>query len=230
MVRIIIVCEGKTEVAFVRRILYYHLMPFGIFTDPRMIPTSHRSKGGALNIQRILHYLRRVLRQQSDTYVSTFFDLYALPTDFPGLDWDYSINDPIDRVKKIEQAFHEVVVREIGCRPERFLPYIQPHEFEALLFSDTTGFAKVIPAWKRYSQKLSMIRRNSKSPEHINDGINTHPSAQLSNTLDPEYKKVEHGEKVSAMIGIDTIRSECQHFDQWVEQIKHLTELGYKKN
>ncbi len=32
-------------------------------------------------MQRILRFLRDTLRQQRDTYVTTFFDLYGLPSD-----------------------------------------------------------------------------------------------------------------------------------------------------
>ena len=226
MTKIIIVCEGRTEEAFVNGLLYHELWPKKVFAEPRLISTSPRAKGGALNRQRILHFLQCVLLEQKNTYVTTFFDLYSLPKDLHGLEDISATIDPIDRAKKIESAFHDTVVRETGCRRERFFPYIQPYEFEALLFSDTTGFAKVQPEWKAFSGKLASIRAGSKTPEYINDGSKTHPSARLQDLLRPRYKKVVHGRKVSAMVGIACMRSECQHFNNWLKRIEYLPALG----
>jgi len=127
----------------VRKFLYHELWPVEIFVEPRLIQTSHYASGGALNRQRVFHFLQKVLQEQKNTYVTTFFDLHALPKDLHRLDDISSTTDPISRAEKIEIAFHKAVIREIGCRRERFFPYIQPYEFEALLFSDTTGFTKV---------------------------------------------------------------------------------------
>jgi len=185
----------------VRKFLYHELWPVEIFVEPRLIQTSHYASGGALNRQRVFHFLQKVLQEQKNTYVTTFFDLHALPKDLHRLDDISSTTDPISRAEKIEIAFHKAVIREIGCRRERFFPYIQPYEFEALLFSDTTGFTKVEPKWKTFAGKLLAIRKRSKTPEFINDGVHTHPSALLRDILRPPYKKVLHGVKVSSIIG-----------------------------
>ncbi|MXW33239.1 MAG: DUF4276 family protein [Rhodothermaceae bacterium] len=136
MKKIIIVCEGHTEEDFVSRVLYHELWPIDVFVEPRCIPTSPLSSGGSLNKQRIFHFLRNILRQQKNVYVTTFFDLYALPKDIHKLEDISATTDPLNRVLKIETAFRDAVVREIGCRRERFFPHIQPYEFGALLFSD----------------------------------------------------------------------------------------------
>ena len=209
-----------------KRLLYHEFWSKGVFVQPRLISTSPRGKGGALNRQRVLRFLRGVLLEQKNsirprihitaasqvlytpifatnrsakkpdyrtdtknTYVTTFFDLFALPKDFPGLKDISATTNPLDRAAKIETAFRDTVVCEVGCRRERFFPHIQPYEFEALLFSDTSGFVKAEPAWKAFAGKLASIRENSKSPEFINDGANTHPSARLQNLLRPGYKK-----------------------------------------
>lgn len=225
MKEIIIACEGQTEEAFVNRLLYDEFWSKGVFVKPRLISTSPRGKGGALNRQRVLRFLRGVLLEQKNTYVTTFFDLFALPKDFPGLKDISTTTNPLDRATKIENAFRDAVVCEVGCRRERFFPHIQPHEFEALLFSDTTGFAKAEPEWKAFAGKLANIRGTAKSPEHINDGDSTHPSARLRELLRPRYKKVIHGTKVSAKIGVACMRSECQHFDGWLKHIENLPVL-----
>ena len=66
------------------RILYPALLGGNVLVQPRLIPTSRHAKGGALSSQRVLRFLRNTIRERSDTYVTTFFDLYELPSDFPG--------------------------------------------------------------------------------------------------------------------------------------------------
>ncbi len=229
MKKIIVVCEGQTEEVFVNKLLYPELWPKGVFPEPRIISTSPLGKGGVLSGKRVLRYLRNTLRERENTYVATFFDLFALPQDFPGLDDTSAIMDPLDRATEIETALHNAVIREAGCLPERFFPHIQPYEFEALLFSDTTGFVRAEPEWKAFAGKLASIRENAKSPEHINDGADTHPSARLQNLLRPRYRKVTHGAGVSAEIGIDRMRSECQHFDRWLSRIEAVVPLEHQE-
>jgi len=226
MKKLIVVCEGQTEEAFVNEVLYHKLWPQGVFAEPRLISTSPVAKGGALSGKRVLRYLRKTLRERRNTYVTTFFDLYSLPSDFPGRTDAPAPSDPLDRAAEIETAFHAAVVSEAECSPERFLPHIQPYEFEALLFSDTTGFERAEPGWRVFAGKLATAREGARSPEHINDGDDTHPSARLLNLLRPRYSKVTHGVRVSVEIGIDRMRSECRHFDHWLSRIETLTPLG----
>lgn len=219
-IHIVVVCEGQTEETFVNRILVPHLRDKGVFVRPTLVD----SQGGNLKGQRVLRYLRNTLRNRQDIYVTTFFDLYALPPDFPGLVEAVSHHDPLGWAKKIELGFHQKVVKETKCRPERFFPHIQPYEFEALLFSDTAQFAKAVPEWKAFSDQLKADRLSASTPEHINDGPETHPSARLKQ-LRPRYNKVRHGMAVSGRIGIDRIRRECKHFDAWLTHMENLPPL-----
>ena len=220
----IVVCEGQSEEAFVNRILYPELLGGNVFAQPRLIPTSRHGKGGALSSQRVLRFLRNTLRERSDTYVTTFFDLYELPSDFPGVAQTDARSDPLDRATQIEDAFRTAVVQKAGCRKSRFLPHIQPYEFEALLFSDVSTFAEAESRWQAFADELEGARQSSQSPEHINDGENTHPSARLQ-CLTPPYNKVRHGTAVSKRIGIERIRAECHHFNRWVRRLEALPPL-----
>lgn len=145
MTDVIIVCEGQTEKAFVKRILYPSLFRRNVFVQPRLIASSRRAKGGALNAQRVLRYLRNVLLHRDDTFVTTFFDLYGLPADFPGQPATLTQGEPLAAAGEVEAGFSEAVVGHTGCRPERFIPHIQPYEFESLPASQvakTKSFAK----------------------------------------------------------------------------------------
>ena len=216
-IHIVVVCEGQTEETFVNRILAPEIGRRGVFVTARSIR-------GNLNGQRVLDYLRNTLRERQDTHVTTFFDLYALPPDFPGRVEAAAHPDPLGRARKIELGFHKKVVEKAQCRPGRFFPHIQPYEFEALLFSDTAQFAREEPAWQRYVYELETARQSTHSPEHINDGPETHPSARLEQ-LRPGYNKVRHGIAVSSRIGIDRIRTECSHFNAWLARMETLPPL-----
>jgi len=61
------------------------------------------------------------------------------------------------------------------------------------------------------------------TPEEINDGPNTHPSARLKRL--PGYKKAANGILVAEAIGLGKIRSECQHFNAWLSRIENLKPL-----
>lgn len=224
MINAIIVCEGQTEEVFVTRILGPELAPQGIFVQPRLIATSKRAKGGALNENRVLRFLRNTLRERQDVYVSTFFDLYGLPPDFPGKSGASEQEDPLKQATHIETGFHRRVIKEVGCREDRFIPHIQPYEFESLLFSDVSEFAKAQPAWKGFISEFETVLQSVVSPEHINDEPGTHPSARLRH-LRPPYKKVSHGYAISSRIGLSRIRAECNHFDKWIARMESLQPL-----
>ena len=225
MTEIIIACEGQTEEAFVNRILRQHFTHQDKFVQPRLIATSQRAKGGALSRQRVLRFLRNTLRERQDTYVTTFFDLYALRSDFPGQSEATAHSDPIERATAIEVRFLETVLEEAKCLPGRFLPHIQPYEFESLLFSDIERFSEADPAWKPFISHLEAARQSATTPEHINDGLETHPSARLQSLLRPRYNKVRHGMVVSSRIGLSRIRAECHHFNKWISRMEALPPL-----
>ena len=221
MTTVIVICEGQTELAFVRTLLQPHLAHEGIYMEPRLISTSRKAKGGALEGQRVRRYSCNVLKERKDTYVTTFFDMYGLPMSFPGHADVPSLADPLDRAMHIETAFHKEVIREVNCRHDRFLPHIQPYEFEALLFSDIEAIEKAVPSWRKSAAWLAEARHGFISPEHINDGLHTHPSARLKQ-LRPKFKKVAHGVAISSHIGLRRMRAECRHFDRWLNGIEAL--------
>lgn len=223
MINVIVTCEGQTEVRFIKDVLVQRFAVQGVYIQPRLIATSRTAKGGSLTKDRVLHHLKGVLRQRSDTYVTTFFDLYGLSGDFPGRIEAALITDAIARSDTVEKVLQRVVVEEVGCRPDRFFAHIQPYEFEALIFSDVEQMSIVERDWEHHISHLKGVRESVKSPEYINDGRDTHPSARLA-TL-PGYRKVFHGTTITSQIGLDRIRSECQHFDQWLAYIEALKPL-----
>ncbi len=225
MIEVLVVGEGQTEETFVRDVLAPEFEALDISIQPRLIETSPGAKGGALTEGRVLKYLRNTLRERGDTYVTTLFDLYGLRSDVPGVETARTEIDPLRRCLRIEEALNDAAVEISGCRADRFFSHIQPYEFEALLFSDVSRFGEAHGDWKPYVRALDLARAGADTPEHINDGAETHPSARLKNLLKPRYDKVLYGSGIATLIGLPRIRSECRHFDSWLAKIESLQPL-----
>jgi len=161
------------------------------------------------------------LKQDRTACCSTMLDLYGLGPGFPGM--------PIPRyptglakAEHIEQAMARDIGSEGGdLRPDlRFIPYLQVHEYEGLLFSDPEAFAAALRR-NDLSERLTGIRKAFSTPEDINDNPNTAPSKQILRVY-PQYKKVIEGTTAARMVGIDSILRECPHFRRWVERLSAL--------
>ena len=225
MKRVCIVCEGQTEETFVRDVLapaFYHL---NLNLIPEMVETSPGHKGGALKYDRVKRHLRNTLRQSSAPVVTTLFDLYRLDSDFPSFAASQAQPDLSRRLNVLKQALHADVVAEAGCQPERFIPYIQPYEFEALLFSDVPTLTRIEPGWQSATAALAAARAVAESPEHINDRPETKPAAHLERELNnPSYRKRRHGPIAAQKIGLAKIEAECAFFAAWLAQIRELVQ------
>lgn len=151
--------------------------------------------------------------QQPDAWFTTMIDFYGLPEDFPGYGECVGRSDPIGRVECLEGRLQ----RDISHR--RFIPYIQLHEFEALLFSEPDKFESVFPGAPAVTRKLMAIRNEFQTPEHINDRPDLAPSKRIMQLL-PDYKKPVAGPLIIQQIGLPTLRRECAHFRRWISKIE----------
>ncbi|MFZ4858015.1 MAG: DUF4276 family protein [Desulfuromonadaceae bacterium] len=226
MKRVCIVCEGQTEEEFVLKLLAPAFYGLALNLIPEMVETSPGHKGGALRYDRVKRHLRNTLRQKSAPVVTTLLDLYRLDSGFPGYSAAVKQPDLSSRLDVLKQALHDDVVATAGCQPDSFIPYIQPFEFEALLFSDVPTLTRVEPAWQAAAAVLTAIRSAAESPEHINDRPETKPAAHLERELsNPGYRKRRHGPIAAQKIGLSKIEAECAFFAAWLAQIRGLAQL-----
>lgn len=156
--------------------------------------------------------------------LSTFLDLYALDTDFPAFEESRKKPDVYLRVQCLQDALSAAIVAHVGCRPERFLPHIQPYEFEGLLFSDVHALSRVEPTWASSLNALTKVRASVDTPEHINDGYDTKPSKRLDNLLRPTYRKTIHGPRAAEHISLEVMERECMHFKTWMDALRGLAQ------
>jgi hypothetical protein len=220
MMRVTVVVEGQTEESFVKDVLAPELWPRQVFLTPIIIGVPGQ-KGGRTNYARLKKDVMLTLKQDSGVYCSTMIDFYGLGSGFPGLPVPANTQN-LEKVRQIERAVKEDIVAERpDLRPDvRFLPYLQLHEFEGLLFSDPVAFASGIGE-PRLASRLQGIRNQFETPEDINDDPNTAPSKQVINAH-PPYRKVLNGVQAARAVGIARMRQECPHFRNWLEQLEAL--------
>jgi hypothetical protein len=218
MIKVLVLVEGQTEEAFVKTVLAPHLATLNIFPAVTIITTRRRPdrkdfKGGITSYRKIKTDLRPLLNDSSAALVTTIIDYYGLPADFPGLS-----NCPNaschDRVSHIETAF----ANDIGQK--KFLPYLSLHEFEALLFVSPNHIDAHFPSQNRL-QQLAQIKAQFLSSEEINDNADTAPSKRLRKIY-PEYQKRTDGPIIAGKIGLEVIRNECRHFNEWLIKLESL--------
>jgi hypothetical protein len=224
MIRICAIVEGYTEQTFIKKVIAPTLASKNIFIHAQLINTSPSGRGGALSYDRVKRDLLKTLKRDNDLFVTTFFDLYALDSKFPAYHQSVQQNDIHRRVAMLEQALHEDLPQEIGSR---FIPHIQPYEFEALLFSDIDKLLSLEKNWLSNHDEFTAIITKYKNPELINGGADTHPSARLNQLLNhPRYTKVIDGSRASEAIGIDKILEKCPHFSQWHDKLNSLLRIN----
>ncbi len=146
-----------------------------------------------------------------DSWFTTMVDLYRLPSDFPGVTQSRGIVDPVNKAEFLEERFSS------DLNHPRFVPYVQLHEFEALLFSDPQCFLIAFPSMGTEVADLGAIRRQFQTPEHIDEG--DPPSKRIGKFL-PEYVKPVSGPLIAKHIGLAKLRAECRHFNQWLERLE----------
>jgi hypothetical protein len=151
-------------------------------------------------------------------------DLYGLGGGFPGLTSPPNLSGQ-EKAARIEHAIADDIGAEVpDLRPDvRFLPYLQVHEYEGLLFSNPAAFATSIGQGHLATQ-FQEIRDDFRTPEDINDDPNTAPSKRVLG-LYPSYRKVVRGTVAAKAIGIERMRQECPHFREWIERLEALASV-----
>lgn len=222
-----VLCEGQTEQGFVEEVLRPYLQDRGITGVKSILITTNKKKnarGGMLtykDAERDINLLR--LTKQDNEYechlFTTMFDLYALPDDFPGFSEASTIYDSYVRVKVLEKSFSE------ATSEKRFVPYIQLHEFEALLFCGISHLSKLYPGCEKRCEQLTKDLQKVGNPELIDNGPTTAPSKRIIKAIEGEkrthynYNKPATGKAITKEIGIDELRAKCPHFNEWIEKL-----------
>ena len=226
MIRLYVVVEGQTEEAFVKGVLRPYLMNRSIWAEPIIVSTSRatggqKRKGGGY----WRHWrkdIERVLSEQAtrEAWVTTMFDLYGLPRDFPALREIGRMRTGSEKVQRAESAVKHSTAALRGSR--RLIPYVQLHEFEALVLASLDSLQMLLDApddlagIEALKQEISGL-----PPEDVNDGPETAPSKRLVRRV-PSYDKVLHGELALEDATIPSLAKSCPHFRAWVDRLVAL--------
>lgn len=213
MKRLIIIAEGQTEEEFINKSLMPYFLGKGIYAVSAIkIQTSRGHKGGFVHYSHLRNDLIQKL-SESNVIVSTLVDFFKIPTSVPSYQEMSKFSNIDDKIDLLLKGMRD----DINNR--RFVPYIQKHEFEALLFSSNIGFEEMYDNPKIFQATKSIIDKYD-NPEDINNHPNTAPSKRVTKIIaenGEKYNKVVDGNLIAETIGIEIIIEKCPRFKNWLD-------------
>lgn len=218
MQRVIIICEGETEKEFCNTILSPFFLRKKILIHPPLIK---KTMGGIVNWFYIKKQIILHLKSDTTAYVTTLIDYYGLyrKLNFPKWDEAEKQHDKNVRMNILEEGMSESIEEQLRYR---FIPYLQLHEFEGLLFNDIAVFHEQIPKddLVGVDELISTFRQFS-NPEMINDNRRTSPSHRLQRII-RGYNKIVYGNILAEAIGLEKIRIKSPRFNNWISSLEKL--------
>ena len=210
MIRVCIVCEGQTEVEFVKNCLAPYLLSHEVLAFPSLLQSpSGNHRGGRVTVERLVKFISHQYHQTDR--ITTLVDFYGF-------------QDRAGRTRAQLEADIAAAARDIttGYDPRYVLPYVQMHEFEGLLFTNPTDFEWAEDGWSEdVKAALMAVAQAFPNPEDINDSPETAPSKRILKIFpDGTYSKPEHGPLIAEATGIAAIRAKCPAFNEWVERLQ----------
>jgi len=212
MKRLYIIVEGQTEQEFVNTMIAPYMQQYGVYdVKPVLIHASKAGRGGFVNYSHLKKDALKLLNSRKDDFVvSMFVDFFRIP-EIPHRErWSQKATHK-EQVSEMERCIAEDI------HDYRFIPYIQLHEFEALLFSSNKGFETYFQ--EDEAQKTQRIVLQFDNPEDINTTPEGAPSKRLIDIND-NYDKVIEGNLIALEVGMDSIRTKCHHFKEWIDKLK----------
>jgi hypothetical protein len=213
---------------FVNRLLRGHLRQFGVIVQkPILAATSFRiggDEGPDITVGGVTNYdsIREDITNQFATgdinmadVLTSLIDLYALPALFPG--HQAATTSGLTGGKKagyIEEAWKA----DIGH--PNFFPYIQVHEFEALILTRPSALGDFYPEHSDGIEQLETECAPFHTPEDINEEKATSPSHRILARI-PTYRKLD-GFRHLQDIGLPELKAHCPRFKAWIEQCERF--------
>lgn len=214
MKRLIIICEGQTEIEFCKDVLFKHFINKGIIIQTPLIK---KSGGGIVPWSALKKQIELHLREK-EVVVTTFIDYYGIPDNYNYPSWDASkkILDKNLRMDFLENAMKDRI------NQNRYIPYIQLHEFEGLLFNNIDIFDQNFnPSELNTRQELVNILNTYPNPELINDSTLSAPSKRLESIISG-YSKIVFGSILTEEIGLSNIRQKSPRFNNWIDILETI--------
>jgi hypothetical protein len=228
MKRLYLTVEGQTEAAFAVSVLAPHLAAFNVFASRPRFTGLHRRRRGRIPQGGILNTFSHALADMqtwmkedgsADARFSMMIDLYSLPSDFPGHAAGMAKQSGTEKAGALQRS----LAAHIG--DSRFIPYLQCHEFEALVLVDPRRIATVYDVANAPLNALCQECDRFDTPEEINLGQHSHPKYRIQ-AVAQEYDENVAGPLLAENIGLATLRERCPHFGEWLSRLEHLDSVG----
>lgn len=217
---------------FVKRLLAPHLGARGIDIHAPVVTTRFnrrlgvKYKGGGSNFALWKRDLGNLWKQHGgrpQTHLTTFIDLYALPSDFPGYNNAVTQLPFRYRADKLQEAL-KVWAESQGFK--RFIPYLAVHEFETMVFTDVQALRTLFLEYDGPINNLANEVGAFLDVEGINSTPDGAPSKRIAKHI-PVYAKYKRSEQsgiinVLEMIELHAIRRACNNVDVWVRAMESL--------
>lgn len=222
MTFLVVLCEGETEMDFVRLVLSAHFAAMGVTIHQILLgkKVTHdvaRFPGGVFRYEPVYRHIMASLRQHSahTSFVTTLIDLYAFPQDFP----NYAKHDSLlgrHRAESLEKAVQSQV------NDKRFVPHLQLHEFEALVLADPDQILNEFGDDKPAEAVKALLREiHGRAPEDVDDTPSGAPSHRICRHVQG-YRKRRMGPAIVSRIGLGNLRTVCPHFGAWLTRLEEL--------
>lgn len=232
--------EGRTECNFTKNVLAEHLIQHGWIVRPITLITGKNKigvhKGGWRRTDGYKNALKQIcntIKSEKDAALyTTFFDLYGFPSDIPCFEESKMLVSPYEKAKlyekQIKQDINDLLKDDGNYNKARFVPYVQPYEFECFLFVDEICSAYELSndetICKYIEEEIKKISSQFITPEHINNDPATAPSKRIEHMV-PGFVKNKAGRagfswKIVREVGISNVRQKCFHFNEWLTSIE----------
>lgn len=193
--KIIIICEGPTEVNAVKLFLEPKIKEYTISVGLKPLVTGH-------NRNKIRNYVQDAIEKNAKA-VFSIFDIYNFP-------WpDDSKSDDIAVKLNKSKSF---LVKEIGLSSDRFFPHFSVHETEAWFFSDNNVINNVLGDKGNHAHP---------SPEIIN--FQNPPSRRLNDLFirhqKSRYNKKTDSDRIFRRLDFSKVNAACPYFKAFFDDL-----------
>ena len=216
MKRLVIIVEGETEESFVNNILCPYFCSKGLYNTIQCFKTKH-SHGGISKYSYIKKDILTTIYEKD--VVSMMIDFYRLPSDFPGFSDLKATQTHKEQASLLETEIKKDLEDTQKHQFDNFIPYIQLHEFEALMFASIKGIDILFEREEMDYKGLMNVIEEHPNPEEINNHPATAPSMRLKKLI-PGYNKVLHGIEIIKTMGMPELLEKCPRFKTWVESME----------
>lgn len=177
--------------------------------------------GGIVKWSELKKQITLHLKNDSTAFVTTLIDYYGVYSKYNFPKWDIAEREPnkVHRMELLEQGMFEGIDDFLRFR---FIPYMQLHEFEGLLFNEIEIFYEQIPKNELIGiEELTQTFNQYSNPEMINNNQETSPSHRLERII-LGYNKIVYGNILAEAIGLEKIKAKSPRFSDWIKKLEEI--------